>query len=95
MKSTGTNEGAENKNVTAKSVNILICFKVILIAIMGRVGSLVDSTPFDRRVAGSNLGQATSIAPLEVRYYSEALPTQHGWCEESITFFTYSYCVGG
>jgi len=31
---TGTNEGAENKNRTAKSVNILICFKffkVILI----------------------------------------------------------------
>jgi len=24
---TGTNEGAENKNRTAKSVNILLCFK--------------------------------------------------------------------
>jgi len=24
--------------------------------------------------------RAISIAPLEVRYYSEALPTQHGYC---------------
>jgi len=24
--------------------------------------------------------QAISIAPLQVRYYSEALPTQHGYC---------------
>jgi len=23
---------------------------------------------------------ASSIAPLQVRYYSEALPTQHGYC---------------
>ena len=28
---TGTNKGAENKNKSANSVNILICFKVILI----------------------------------------------------------------
>jgi len=26
IEGTGTNEGAENKNRTAKSVNILICF---------------------------------------------------------------------
>jgi len=25
----GTNEGAENQNRTAKSVNILICFKIL------------------------------------------------------------------
>ena len=25
--------------------------------------------------------QAISIAPLQVRYYSEALPTQHGYCD--------------
>ena len=24
--------------------------------------------------------QAISIAPLQVNYYSEALPTQHGYC---------------
>ena len=24
--------------------------------------------------------QAISIAPLQVHYYSEALPTQHGYC---------------
>jgi len=24
--------------------------------------------------------QAISIVPLEVRYYSEGLPTQHGYC---------------
>ena len=24
--------------------------------------------------------QVISIAPLQVRYYSEALPTQHGYC---------------
>ena len=26
--------------------------------------------------------QAISIAPLQVHYYSEALPTQHGYCAE-------------
>ena len=25
----------------------------------------------------------TSIAPLQVHYYSEALPTQHGYCVEA------------
>ena len=66
---------------------------------VGCGGSLVDSSPFVRRVAGSNptlaatvtLGkslnhihsfiQANSIAPLQVRYTSEALPIARILCQ--------------
>src|SRR6218665_2340929 len=40
----------------------------------------VDLVVFCNLENSSSFIQAISLAPLQVRYYSEVLPTQHGYC---------------
>src|SRR6218665_1222341 len=42
----------------------------------------MQSTKLKQRCSIHSFIQAISIAPLQVRRYSEALPTQHGYCAE-------------
>src|SRR6218665_4004853 len=39
----------------------------------------------------SSFIQAISIAPLQVHYYSEALPTQHGYCVTLLRLHLHPY----
>src|SRR6218665_846532 len=79
----GTGKGDKKKTV---QMVLGIAIVIVVIVIVNRtsyIAPLVESH-FTRtfRDRSHSFIHAISIAPLQVHYYSEALPTQHGYCVE-------------
>jgi len=77
-RSLGLNKG--KMTFTECLLMVMLIVMLIVIGISARSLIIVQSYSNRRVIIVHSFIPGISIAPLEVRYYSEALPTQHGYC---------------